>query len=114
MMTSRDIARESLLEDAQARTIAQSAEAHDHTDQDGHDHSFEWTEIVRIAFVAIASAAVWFRIWEPLQSVSVIGVVGLLVGGWPIFKEAFENLISRRMTMELSMTNCHRCSCCDR
>ena len=60
--------------------------------------------MVRIAIVAIASAAVWFRIWEPLQSVSVIGVVGLLVGGWPIFKEAFENLISRRMTMELSMT----------
>ena len=60
--------------------------------------------MARIALVAIASAAVWFRIWEPVQSVSVIGVVGLLIGGWPIFKEAFENLISRRMTMELSMT----------
>jgi len=33
----------------------------------------------------------------------VIGVIGLLAGGWPIFKEAFENLIARRMTMELSM-----------
>ena len=101
-MTSRDIAR--VVEDAQARTIAPAAEAHDQTGEDGHDHSFEWTELVRIAIVAIASAAVWFRIWEPLQNVSVLGVVGLLVGGWPIFKEAFENLISRRMTMELSMT----------
>ncbi len=67
-------------------------------------HGFEWPEAARIAFVAVASAAVWFRVWEPIQSVSVIGVIGLLVGGWPIFREALENLISRRMTMELSMT----------
>ena len=25
-------------------------------------------------------------------------------GGYPVFREAFENLVSRRMTMELSMT----------
>ncbi len=69
-----------------------------------HDHAFKWPEAARIAFVAIASAAVWFRVWEPIQSVSVIGMIGLLIGGWPIFREALENLISRRMTMELSMT----------
>jgi Cd2+/Zn2+-exporting ATPase/Cu+-exporting ATPase len=34
----------------------------------------------------------------------VVGVVGLAIGGWPIFKEAFENLLARRMTMELSMS----------
>jgi P-type Cu+ transporter len=103
-MTVRQIARESFVEDAQARTTAPAVEAHDRADESGHEHGFEWTEMVRIAIVAIASAAVWFRIWEPFQSVSVIGVVGLLIGGWPIFKEAFLNLISRRMTMELSMT----------
>src|SRR6202171_5063550 len=27
-----------------------------------------------------------------------------LIGGFPIFKEAFENIVERRMTMELSMT----------
>jgi cation transport ATPase len=27
-----------------------------------------------------------------------------LVGGWPIFKEAAENIVARRMTMELSMS----------
>src|SRR5699024_6270249 len=32
-----------------------------------------------------------------------IGVAGLLIGGWPILQEAFENVIERRMTMELSM-----------
>jgi Cd2+/Zn2+-exporting ATPase/Cu+-exporting ATPase len=39
-----------------------------------------------------------------LEQLSVIGVFALLVGGWPIFKEAAENLVARRMTMELSMS----------
>jgi Cd2+/Zn2+-exporting ATPase/Cu+-exporting ATPase len=69
-----------------------------------HDHSFKWQEAARITFVVIAAAAVWFEIWEPVSTVSVIGVIGLLVGGWPILEEAFENLLARRMTMELSMT----------
>jgi cation transport ATPase len=34
----------------------------------------------------------------------VIGLAATLIGGYPIFKEAFENIIERRMTMELSMT----------
>ena len=29
---------------------------------------------------------------------------GYLIGGWPIYKEALENLIAKRMTMELSMS----------
>src|SRR5208337_5265051 len=31
------------------------------------------------------------------------GVLGTLVGGFPIFHEAYENIVQRRMTMELSM-----------
>src|SRR5579864_5499794 len=61
-------------------------------------------EAARIALVALAATAVWFHLWEPLPSVSVIGVLGVLIGGWPIFKEAAENAASRRMTMELSMS----------
>jgi Cd2+/Zn2+-exporting ATPase/Cu+-exporting ATPase len=103
-------------EAVKAHTIAQAVETHhqdhDHHDHDhddhehghDHDHSFEWLEAARIAFVAIAAAAVWFRIWEPFPAVSIIGVVGLLIGGWPILKEAAENIVERRMTMELSMT----------
>ena len=82
---------------------------HDHDDghgEDGHDHShgFDWLEAARIAFVALTAVAVWFKLWEPFASVSVIGIAGLVVGGWPILKEAFENVLERRMTMELSMT----------
>ena len=79
---------------------------HDHDDhEEGHDHGhgFEWSEAARIAFVALSAVMVWFKLWEPISAVSVIGIAGLLVGGWPILKEAFENALERRMTMELSM-----------
>jgi Cd2+/Zn2+-exporting ATPase/Cu+-exporting ATPase len=76
---------------------------HDH-DHDEHDHAFEWQEMLRIALVAAAAAGAWWHVWEPFTTVSIIGVIGLLVGGWPIFKEALENLLARRMTMELSMS----------
>jgi len=64
----------------------------------------EWAELARIAFVALAAAAVWFRLWEPFPHISVIGIAATLIGGYPIFKEAFENIVERKMTMELSMT----------
>ncbi len=54
--------------------------------------------------VALAATAVWFHVWEPLTGVSLIGILGVLIGGWPIFKEAAENAAARRMTMELSMS----------
>ena len=69
-----------------------------------HEHALEWPDLARIAFVALSAAAVWFRVWEPFPHVSVIGVAGTLIGGYPIFKEAVENIIERKMTMELSMT----------
>ena len=52
----------------------------------------------------LAAAAVWFRLWEPFPHISVIGIAAALIGGYPIFKEAFENIVERKMTMELSMT----------
>jgi len=67
-------------------------------------HAMGWADALRIAAVAVAAVAVWFHAWEPFQTVSVIGVLGLLIGGWPIVKEATENALARRMTMELSMT----------
>jgi len=69
-----------------------------------HGHGVEWAELARIAFVALAAASVWFRLWEPFPHISVIGIAATLIGGYPIFKEAFENIVERKMTMELSMT----------
>ena len=96
--------RPNLADQATCRTTLPAV--HDDLDHDDHDqaHSFEWREAVRILLVALAAAAVWFQLWEPWTRLSVIGVAGVLIGGWPIFTEAFRNLIAKRMTMELSMT----------
>jgi heavy metal translocating P-type ATPase len=72
--------------------------------ESSEEHEIEWLELARIAFVALAAAAVWFRVWEPFPHFSVIGIAATLIGGYPIFKEAFENIVERKMTMELSMT----------
>src|SRR3984957_3342384 len=76
-------------------------EKHDH---DGADSTFERPEPRAIGLVAPAAVAVWFRIWEPLSTISRIGVVGLVIGGWPIIREAAANILVRRMTMEVSMS----------
>jgi heavy metal translocating P-type ATPase len=96
--------RKSAEEEAGAASHIHEHGDHDHDHDHEHEHEFEWMEAARIVAVALAAAAVWFRLWEPLRSVSVIGIAGLAIGGWPIFKEAFENLLARRMTMELSMS----------
>ena len=79
---------------------------HEHRDHEhgDHEHGFELVDVLRVVFVALAAIAVWFRLWEPFSRLSVIGLVATLIGGYPIFKEAFENILERRMTMELSMT----------
>jgi Cd2+/Zn2+-exporting ATPase/Cu+-exporting ATPase len=81
-------------------------DTHEHDGHDGHEHSgsLDRRELARIAFVVLAAGAVWFRVWEPFDRVSVIGLIGMIVGGWPILAEAWENIRERRMTMELSMT----------
>lgn len=76
---------------------------HDHDDE-GHEHDAELADVLRVVFVAFAAAAVWFHLWEPFHRVSAIGLAATLIGGYPIFKEAFENILEPRMTMELSMT----------
>jgi Cu+-exporting ATPase len=68
------------------------------------NHILSRFEAARIIVVTMSAASVWFHAWEPLPRVSLIGVLGVLIGGWPIFKEATENAAARRMTMELSMS----------
>lgn len=67
-------------------------------------HEVDPWELTRVAFVVVAATVVWFRLWEPFAAYSVLGIFATLVGGYPIFKEAVENILERRMTMELSMT----------
>ncbi|MDQ2907815.1 MAG: cadmium-translocating P-type ATPase [Candidatus Eremiobacteraeota bacterium] len=87
--------------DAQTILAANAENGHHETE---HHGEIDRLEVVRVFFVAAAAAAVWFHLGEPLAHLSVIGIAATLIGGYPIFKEAFENVLERRMTMELSMT----------
>lgn len=59
---------------------------------------------MRIVLVALAVAASWCGLSSHVARFDVMALMATLLGGYPIYREAFENLISRRMTMELSMT----------
>jgi heavy metal translocating P-type ATPase len=80
-----------------------------HNDRDdGHDqgreHSVTAAEYIRLglmALVIVASLTGWWRHWMLRDW---LACTATLVGGFAIFKEAWENLRKRRMTMELSMT----------
>jgi heavy metal translocating P-type ATPase len=76
----------------------------DHDDDHDHGHALSWRDVNRVLFVAAAAGAIWFLGGGSNRYITAIGVVCTLVGGFPIFHEAYENIIQRRMTMELSMT----------
>ena len=83
---------------------AEAAAAHTedgHQQQEREDHSREWA---RAAFVAVVIALVWWGIVPRWRGIDFLALGGILIGGFPIFKEALEDLMKGRMTMELSMT----------
>lgn len=74
----------------------------DHGEAEEHEgHGREW---LRVAFVALVIVLVWSRAVPRYHGVDFLALAGILIGGFPIFKEAFEDLFKGRMTMELSMT----------
>jgi cation transport ATPase len=54
--------------------------------------------------VGAAAGAIWFLGGAPNPYITTVGVICTIVGGYPVFHEAYENIVQRRMTMELSMT----------
>src|SRR5437773_7549363 len=75
-----------------------------HVHGDHHDHAARAAEYLRLGLmglVIVASLTGWWRHWMLRDW---LACTATLVGGFPIFKEAWENLRKRRMTMELSMT----------
>src|ERR1700687_2036215 len=92
------IERAAALDQKQSGALPPSVEEHE------SGHVLGGIEAARIILVALAATAVWFRVWHPFPRVSLIGSLGVLIGGWPILKEAAGNAAARRMTMELSMS----------
>ena len=97
------------IETALERKTAGGHITDDHNDRDdahdqGREHSVTAGEYVRLALMAlviVASLSGWWRHWMLRDW---LACTATLVGGFPIFKEAWENLRKRHMTMELSMT----------
>ena len=79
------------------------AEEHGHSESGGEQetHGKDW---LRVAFVAVILLVVWSGLIPRYHGIDVIGVMGILIGGFPIFEEAISDLVKGRMTMELSMT----------
>jgi len=73
-------------------------------EREEHEHSLEPAELVRIGLVALAILASWLHPFRPFAQLELVSLAATVVGGYPIWKEAFEALGHRRMTMELSMT----------
>ena len=86
-------------------------DGHKHHDDDDHhehehDHSHESgkTEYIRLGLMAVIVVASLTGWWKPWMSRDWVAFGATVIGGFPIFSEAWENLLKRRMTMELSMT----------
>jgi heavy metal translocating P-type ATPase len=69
-----------------------------------HGHSGGVAEYVRLALMAAVIVASLTEWWSNWMSRDWLAFAATLIGGFPIFKEAWENLRKQRMTMELSMT----------
>ena len=54
--------------------------------------------------MAVALVLSFFGVWKSIASFDFIALAITIVGGYPMYKEAFENIRERKMTMELSMT----------
>jgi len=78
----------------------------EHRDQRRHadEHKAGFTEYVRLFLMAAVIVASLIGWWKHLMNRDWLAFVATLIGGFPIFEEAWENLRKRRMTMELSMT----------
>ena len=79
---------------------------HDEHDHEGHDHDHEtgtadYLRLGLMGIIVVASLTGW---WRPFMNRDWLAFAGTVIGGFPIYKEAWENLRKRRMTMELSMT----------
>jgi P-type Cu+ transporter len=62
------------------------------------------TDLVVFALVGIAAAISWLGLVPRVGGIDLLAVATVVGGGWAVFREAMENLLARRMTMELSMT----------
>ena len=88
------------------QTAPQRHEYADRDDEHQHveEHKVGVTEYVRLILMAIVILASLLGWWRHFMNRDWLAFAATLIGGFPIFEEAWENARKRRMTMELSMT----------
>lgn len=91
------------LRTAESRQVNASGGPGHHEEEHDHEHPPNRNEIARVLFTAAAAGAIWFLGGARNPYLTAIGVICTIVAGFPIFREAYENITQRRMTMELSM-----------
>src|SRR5215831_15675014 len=75
-----------------------------HDNSAGHEdvaHIVDYVRLGVMAAVIVFSLTDWLK---HFMTRDWLAFAATLVGGWPIYKEAWENIRKRRMTMELSMS----------
>ena len=85
-------------------SVVQDHHPHEDHDHHGHDHAAGPAEYIRLGVTALIVVASLIGWWRPFMNRDWLAFAGTIIGGFPIYKEAWENLLKRRMTMELSMT----------
>jgi Cd2+/Zn2+-exporting ATPase/Cu+-exporting ATPase len=90
---------------AEEKTVIESKQAAGGQALEHESHAaLDKNDLLRIAFVGLCGIAVWLHLFEPFAGFSVIGLIGTVFGGMPIFAEALHSLRERKMNMELSMS----------
>ena len=64
------------------------------------ERQIDWRGLVHVGIVAAVIAITW----HPFGFSAILSMLGVVIGGYPIYREAIKALSERRMTMELSMT----------
>ncbi len=59
-------------------------------------------ELIRLVALAIALLLSWLKVWQ-FAGFDFIAILATIIGGYPMFKEAWEDIKERKMSMELSM-----------
>ncbi len=83
----------------QPKGSLESSQAHGRQEDD-HEHAINRADLIRIGFVALCAICVGLRV----PYFHVIGAFGIAFGVYPIAREALEDILEKKMTMELSMT----------
>lgn len=62
------------------------------------------SDLIRITFMITALLLSWVEVWRVVASFDFIALAATVIGGYPMYEEAFEAIRKRKMTMELSMS----------